>query len=375
MESGPSGPLFCCFRRQNAEVVLLFPQRDWKMSYPDFNAYYLINQPRFQSLERIVEGLTHNTLRQRGVDFLSVSSRTKTLDACLEKTRTKLYRSPHSDMTDIVGIRVIVYFEHQIDSASSVVRDLFDIDDANSYDQTKRLGHDRIGYRSNHFVCTLGESRKQLSEYRDIFDIRFEIQVRTILQHAWAELAHDRSYKLSAGLPSEIQREVNLYAGLLEIADKAFSRIANNIDVYVDSLDNSDILEEEINKYTLLRFIDSFSEDNGIHLRMLDDELPDTLILEMNDFGLKEIKDFISILTPELIEHCRQDGTQTPTGMVRDAMMSSDLDRYLTECWKDRWSGIDEGTVQWLAAKYPNAEEMLRRHSIHVLPNDAYLEE
>ena len=77
----------------------------------------------------------------------------------------------------------------------------FNIDEKNSLDKKILLASDQIGYRSVHFVCDLGAQRSGLPEFKDLGGLKFEIQVRTVLQHAWAELAHDRNYKFSGTLP------------------------------------------------------------------------------------------------------------------------------------------------------------------------------
>lgn len=76
----------------------------------------------------------------------------------------------------------------------------FNIDEKNSLDKKILLASDQIGYRSVHFVCDLGAQRSGLPEFKDLGGLKFEIQVRTLLQHAWAELAHDRNYKFSGTL-------------------------------------------------------------------------------------------------------------------------------------------------------------------------------
>src|SRR5262249_14104459 len=155
-----------------------------------------------------------------------VSCRVKSIESAIEKIARKEYTNPVKQITDLSGIRVITYLEEQVSAVSAVVKELFEVDAKNSLDRTEILGEDRVGYRSTHFVCKLGKKRLQLPEYQALGDLKFEIQIRTVLQHAWAELAHDRSFKFGAALPAIIQRKLNLYSGLLEIADSAFDEIS-----------------------------------------------------------------------------------------------------------------------------------------------------
>lgn len=96
-----------------------------------------------------------------------------------------------------------------------------------------------------------------------------EIQVRTVLQHAWAELTHNRNYKLGANLPLQIQRKINLYSGMLEIADEGFSEIVNAIEEYKESIrDNGldELSSQEINSINLSKFVQAISKKIGLDL-------------------------------------------------------------------------------------------------------------
>src|SRR5438309_774277 len=60
---------------------------------------------------------------------------------------------------------------------------------------------------------------------RILADSVAEIQVRTILQHSWAEIEHDIQYKSVSVIPAEIRRRFMSLAGMLEIADREFQAI------------------------------------------------------------------------------------------------------------------------------------------------------
>jgi hypothetical protein len=83
----------------------------------------------------------------------------------------------------------------------------------------------RFGYQSIHYLVTLKETRTQLGEYAQFNRAIIELQVRTILQHAWAEIEHDIQYKSASTIPAEIGRRFLTLAGLLELADREFQAI------------------------------------------------------------------------------------------------------------------------------------------------------
>ena len=157
--------------------------------------------PLHRRLTDVTVELVRSLLDSNGVPYLSVNGRTKSIESINEKLKRKSYKSPKTQMTDVSGIRIITYLESQVEQALAVMRTAFEIDESNSLDRKKILGFDRVGYRSAHLVCTLGNIRSSLLEYKDFKLLKFEIQIRTVLQHAWAELAHDRTFKFSPGLP------------------------------------------------------------------------------------------------------------------------------------------------------------------------------
>ncbi|MFZ0052394.1 MAG: hypothetical protein WAK96_11525, partial [Desulfobaccales bacterium] len=87
------------------------------------------------------------------------------------------------------------------------------------------IEEDRFGYQSIHYLVKLTDQRSRLPEYEPFGNAIVEIQVRTILQHAWAEIEHDIQYKSASVIPTEIRRRFTALAGMLEIADREFQTI------------------------------------------------------------------------------------------------------------------------------------------------------
>jgi ppGpp synthetase/RelA/SpoT-type nucleotidyltranferase len=92
----------------------------------------------------------------------------------------------------------------------------------NTIDKRKTLSPNVFGYLSVHYVVSFDKNRLKKKAFADYKDIRFEIQIRSILQHAWAEIEHDLGYKSEIEVPDEIRRKFSRLAGLLEIADSEF---------------------------------------------------------------------------------------------------------------------------------------------------------
>lgn len=186
-----------------------------------------------ESFRGTCETLIRQLLRMEGLRVHSVTSRVKERSHLAEKlSRFGKDYATLSDITDIVGIRVITHFEDDVDRIAAVVQREFDFDESRSVDKRKALDPDRFGYISVHFICNMRHDRSELAEYREFAGMRCEIQIRSILQHAWAEIEHDLGYKAGSPVPAPIRRRFSRLAGLLEIGDSEFAHIRDDLAAY-----------------------------------------------------------------------------------------------------------------------------------------------
>jgi putative GTP pyrophosphokinase len=137
------------------------------------------------------------------------------------------YPDPLKEVTDLAGIRVITFFPRTVAQVDAVVSREFEIMEKS--DKSAALVREgRFGYQSVHYLVRLSERRRSLPEYSRFSSHVVEIQVRTILQHAWAEIEHDIQYKSVAIIPDLIRRRFMSLAGMLEIADREFQGIQDD---------------------------------------------------------------------------------------------------------------------------------------------------
>ena len=326
--------------------------------------------PKQQRLTGIMVTLLTNLLNENGVDYLSVTGRTKSIQSAQAKIDRKQYANPAAQLTDISGIRVVTFFESHVSQISEIVRRSFEIDEENSMDQDRKLGQDRLGYRSVHFVCCLGANRATLPEYHSLENLKFELQVRTVLQHAWAELAHDRSYKFAGELPSELQRNLNLYSGMLEVVDRGFDEIALKIDEYKSKIGDADIgllNESEIDSITLEKFVElaSHTYEFDIELMGVTKEIVD----EVRQFGITRVGELQAIFDDNFRDtHKKHQECDTSWGFIRSVLMFNNLERYMDRSFKYDWSILDLGSFHMLADKFgaDNVSQLMDRYEIDV---------
>lgn len=288
--------------------------------------------PNHKRLTDSVVTILQSLLDSKGVDYLSVTGRTKNKKSALDKIKRKNYDDPATKMTDLSGIRIIVYFESDIEKVSKIIEEAFNIDDENSVNQDKKLSVNQIGYRSVHFVCDIGENRECLPEFFGLKGLKFEFQVRTVLQHAWAELAHDSNYKFTEKLPPKIERSLYLYAGMLELADKGFNELSKEIDKYAESI-QKDIrggdFELAIDVITLREFVENWGDINKLKMGGLPDraDLSD-VVRELEQFGVSTIKQLNEIIPNDYVKNINKLGIETNIfGHVRNWMLIHDFEK------------------------------------------------
>ena len=198
---------------------------------------YQVNLPRFREVEQEVKEKLRQTLADAGLLVAAIESRVKGYDSLAGKLELKGHKyNSLADLTDILGLRVITFYIDDVDKVASAVERLFEIDWENTVDKRKIHEIDSFGYLSLHYICSVPG-----------FPYRFEIQMRTLLQHAWANMDHDTGYKSGVEIPKRYMRNMSRLAGMLELVDDEFSKIRIELTDYrrrVQALVRSGNLDE-----------------------------------------------------------------------------------------------------------------------------------
>ena len=199
----------------------------------DLLAQYNSLLPVYRQMADVIPEKLKEVFGEAGIIIAALEHRVKTEESLTGKLKLKggKYRDIF-DITDLVGIRVITFYIDDVDKVASVLERLFDIDWENSIDKRKAHEIDSFGYLSLHYICRIPESSYHDPEHPELNKIRFEVQMRTVLQHAWANMNHDTGYKSGVEIPTVYMRNMSRLAGMLELIDDEFSRIRRELSDY-----------------------------------------------------------------------------------------------------------------------------------------------
>ena len=188
-----------------------------------------VRRPDLEELRRRIQDLISQLLADGGLRVHALEARVK--DGPSLERKWRHHNPPYTsldDLTDLLGVRIITFFPDDVDHVRELIESQFTIDRLNSRDPRATIEPDQFGYQSLHLVVSISPARAGLSEWRRFAAIRFEIQVRSILQHAWAEIEHDRGYRSEDDVPANMRRRWSRVAALLEFADSEFMRLRDD---------------------------------------------------------------------------------------------------------------------------------------------------
>ena len=142
-------------------------------------------RPTLEKLSNDAYDMLSNALHEQGIYVTGMEHRVKTEKSLAGKLELKgaKYKTI-DDITDLVGVRVITFYTDEVDKVAVIAKTIFDVDWQESVDKRKQHELHSFGYNSLHYICRLKTGGP-----------RFELQMRTALQHVWSTIEHDTGYK------------------------------------------------------------------------------------------------------------------------------------------------------------------------------------
>lgn len=136
------------------------------------------------------------------------------------------YTDPLIQIQDQIGARITVYFQSDIDAVAALVERYFrPIERKNHVPESPW----RFGYVGRHWVLALPDDVVPIDVDRAVVPRFFELQVKTMFQHAWSEASHDLAYKPVGSLSDEHQRRFAYSAAQAWGADREFQELLNEL--------------------------------------------------------------------------------------------------------------------------------------------------
>ena len=327
--------------------------------------WYDNNVEIYSKFSSEVAQIIEKILKSKNIPYHSITYRVKDRESYLNKCKKNKYLNPVEDIMDVSGIRIITYTNNDVKKICEIIEKEFEIDSNNSGNKMDKMDENMVGYLSVHYIAKLNNIRTKLTENSIYRDCKCEIQIRTLLQHAWAEIEHDKNYKFSGVLPKDIRRRFYLVSGVLEMMDREFDVLSEEIDKYskiVKEKTKENDFDIEIDTESLSQYMSSkFKNDNRI--RNIVDK---SIIEELNAFGFKTIQDIDQKLTEEVLKNLLHEVDEdTYIGLLRDLMILLDVDKYFKTSYQYDWTGMErENVLRLEKLGVKNIREYLNKFNI-----------
>jgi len=260
------------------------------------------NTPRYQATMAAALYILDRVLPPKVV--VAISHRVKDFGSFYEKANKQVdgklkYIKPFEQILDVVGIRIVVIAQRNVSEVRDAIRSALDaFEEEDKAAELLKAG--QLGYESYHFLCRLGNERAGLREYANFCDQPFEIQVRTALQHAWAENEHRIQYKKSKN--PELQKRFLRLAAAISSADEEFDRI---YEINEQLQKNAEAAEAEISGADIDTTSDfSVENDNQLsQISLLFGKRPSELLAENRPSEAIQVYDRFIDTQPNQVTH------------------------------------------------------------------------
>ncbi|MFY9611635.1 MAG: hypothetical protein WAU45_23855 [Blastocatellia bacterium] len=202
--------------------------RAWEES-PEIIRSFIEIRPQYEQLCSEVAYIVRKRMKDSGIEYSAITERAKTLKSFSEKLTRKHYDNPIQDVTDLAGVRVVYLYKSQRGLIEKIIESEFEVIEKVS--KVEEVDADHFGYGALHYLVSLGR-KSSGARYEDLKGLVCEIQIRTVLQDAWAIVDHHLSYKQESDVPKPLKRKLNSLSGLFETADDQFDRIREEREDY-----------------------------------------------------------------------------------------------------------------------------------------------
>lgn len=225
---------------------------------------------------------------------LPVSPRVKAIESAIDKVfNRKSYQNPYEELSDKVGVRFVVLLTQDIEKITNVVESIehWVASKDRDYEIEQKQNPELFDYQSVHFIVR-AKQNFTLDEITVPEGTPCEIQIRSLMQHAYSELTHDTTYKPKAVASPQVKRYMARSMALIETTDEIFCTAKNQIITATNPED--DVLKNIKSLYEILIGIKAIATKSELEII---DAYREKLLPEIDN----EIREFFQE-TPDLID-------------------------------------------------------------------------
>lgn len=323
-------------------------------------AQYREDYPRYKLYAETLQKILYQIAKKYS-PLAIVQSRPKAIASFAEKTQRKRseFNDPVHQFTDLCGGRVITSTHDEVAVVSKYIELHFDIDWDNSVDVSQRLKPTEFGYRSIHYIVSFKpgpfpDKDVAVDIPEGVYGLKAEIQVRTLLEHVWADFSHNMAYKRGFSLPKKWERELAGLAAMLENADGTLMRIRDGMKIYSScygSYMGEEKMRAELDKLEAVLEFDPENAELADRIGQLAMELGDNdkaaaVLAKFADTGHPAVLRDLGIALCKIHKDDRI-GYKKGQDCLEKACASSNDVRALTS-YADSWAGIDDDKAREL---------------------------
>lgn len=290
-----------------------------------------------------------------------VQTRAKTVTSYAEKIqrpgKAEQYGpNPVEDLTDLCGGRFILPTLDDVKKCCQIIEENFQIQWEDSEDKLVQLEQDQFGYLSHHYIVQLNPNSSYIQDLNipnEIFPLKAEIQVRTLLQHCWSVIQHDNLYKPSLKIPDKIKRQFYRIAAILEDADHEFQNGLDFLSIYETNYGAYMSAQEINDQIRMLELVYENAPDKSKELKLVLRISKLARAVERWDFNISLLSDFINSNNPSVLRELGValyiSNSKNPTGAeyeqgqkyLEDAIKLDPTDTDALTCLGGSWKKLD----------------------------------
>ncbi len=312
---------------------------DLEKEVEHFYKYYVDNYKILEQASEYYHSLL-NSLVSDECEIQSISYRVKEREECIGKFKRKYLKDLEEQgipyeikdhITDLLGLRIVCLYENEIDKIREILESNFKVVEVTDKIKTLDSTDNQFGYKSLHIDLRLNDERKKLPEFKKFADIRFEVQIRTIIQDAWSVLDHKIKYKKS--IPADLKRRINRLAALFEIADDEFYNIKVGTLDFEDKVKTETNPNEPLNVLSFLSIVSTYFPTYQFMSYKADGFVHELLYLN-NELSKSELSKSLNENLEMVFRYNREIITASPANylnpytMIRHCLYMSDKEKY-----------------------------------------------